>query len=149
MSTMSRSEQKLALIIEDDRNTAGLLRVYLEREGFDVLAAGDGEPGVSLAEHRNSDIVMLDLMLPKMDGWEVCRRLRRKSDVPVVMLTARDEEVDRVSGLTLGADDYVVKPFSPRELVARVHAVLRRTSRPDASKKPRLSISTIAAAIIS
>jgi len=88
---MSRSEQKLALIIEDDRNTAGLLRVYLEREGFDVLAAGDGEPGVSLAEHRNSDIVMLDLMLPKMDGWEVCRRLRRKSDVPVVMLTVRDE----------------------------------------------------------
>jgi DNA-binding response OmpR family regulator len=143
MSTMSRSGQKLALIIEDDRNTAGLLRVYLEREGFDVLAAGDGESGISLAEHRNPDIVILDLMLPKMDGWEVCRRLRRNSDVPVVMLTARGEEVDRVSGLTLGADDYVVKPFSPRELVARVHAVLRRTSRPDASKKPRLSIGNL------
>src|SRR5512147_707084 len=140
MSTMSRSGQKLALIIEDDRNTAGLLRVYLEREGFDVLTSVDGESGVALAERRTPDIVILDLMLPKLDGWEVCRRLRQKSDVPVVMLTARGEEVDRVSGLTLGADDYVVKPFSPRELVARVHAVLRRTSRHDANKKPRLSI---------
>jgi DNA-binding response OmpR family regulator len=137
---MGRSGQKLALIIEDDRNTADLLRVYLEREGFDVLTTGDGETGASLAERRAPDIVILDLMLPKLDGWEVCRRLRRKSDVPVVMLTARGEEVDKVSGLTLGADDYVVKPFSPRELVARVHAVLRRTSRPDTSRKPRLSI---------
>jgi DNA-binding response OmpR family regulator len=137
---MGRSGKKLALIIEDDRNTAGLLRVYLEREGFDVVTACDGETGVTLAEHRPPDIVILDLMLPKLDGWEVCRRLRQKSDVPVVMLTARGEEVDRVSGLTLGADDYVVKPFSPRELVARVLAVLRRTSRPDTRKKPRLSI---------
>jgi DNA-binding response OmpR family regulator len=137
---MGRSGQKLALIVEDDRHTADLLRVYLEREGFDVLTAGDGEAGAALAERRTPDIVILDLMLPKLDGWEVCRRLRRKSDVPVVMLTARGEEVDKVSGLTLGADDYVVKPFSPRELVARVHAVLRRTSRPDASRKPRLSM---------
>jgi DNA-binding response OmpR family regulator len=140
MTAMGRSGQKLALIIEDDRNTAGLLRVYLEREGFDVLTSVDGESGVALAERRTPDIVILDLMLPKLDGWEVCRRLRQKSDVPVVILTARGEEVDRVSGLTLGADDYVVKPFSPRELVARVHAVLRRTSRHDANKKPRLSI---------
>ncbi len=137
---MGRSGQKLALVVEDDRNTADLLRVYLEREGFDVLTAGDGESGAALAERRSPDIVILDLMLPKLDGWEVCRRLRRKSDVPVVMLTARGEEVDKVSGLTLGADDYVVKPFSPRELVARVNAVLRRASRPDPSRKPRLSI---------
>jgi len=137
---MGRSGQKLALIVEDDRNTADLLRVYLEREGFVVLTAGDGESGAALAERRTPDIIILDLMLPKLDGWEVCRRLRRKSDVPVVMLTARGEEADKVSGLTLGADDYVVKPFSPRELVARVHAVLRRTSRPDTSRRPRLSI---------
>ena len=84
-----------------------------------MLTAGDGEMGLSLAEHRRPDLVILDLMLPKTDGWEVCRRLRQKSEVPIIMLTARCEEIDRVSGLTLGADDYMVKPFSPRELVAR------------------------------
>ena len=84
-----------------------------------MLTAGDGEMGLSLAEHRRPNLVILDLMLPKTDGWEVCRRLRQKSEVPIIMLTARCEEMDRVSGLTLGADDYMVKPFSPRELVAR------------------------------
>ena len=100
-----------------------------------MLTAGDGELGLSLAERRTPDIVILDLMLPKMDGWEVCRRLRQKSNVPVIMLTARGEEIDRVSGLTLGADDYIVKPFSPRELVARVKAVLRRVPRSDPGRK--------------
>lgn len=114
------------LIIEDDLNTSNLVRLYLEREAFRVLAAGDGDSGLALARQYAPDLVILDLMLPRLDGWEVCRRLRQQSDVPVIMLTARGEEIDRVAGLTLGADDYVVKPFSPRELVARVKAVLRR-----------------------
>lgn len=136
---MSFPSEKLVLVIEDDRNTASLISLYLKREGYRVLTAGDGESGLSLAERRSPDIVILDLMLPKIDGWEVCRRLRQKSEVSVIMLTARGEEIDRVSGLTLGADDYIVKPFSPRELVARVQAVLRRASRSDASKKALLS----------
>jgi len=97
--------------------------------------AGDGEAGVALAEKQHPDLVILNLMLPKLDGWEVCRRLRQTSEVPVIMLTARAEEVDRVAGLTLGADDYVVKPFSPRELMARVKAVLRRAPRPNPAEK--------------
>lgn len=114
------------LIIEDDPNTSNLVRLYLEREAFDVLTAADGDSGLALAKQHAPDLVILDLMLPHLDGWEICRRLRQQSDVPVIMLTARGEEIDRVAGLTLGADDYVVKPFSPRELVARVKAVLRR-----------------------
>jgi DNA-binding response OmpR family regulator len=140
---MNQPRQKLALIIEDDRNTSALISLYLKREGFDVQAAGDGETGLIIAAKRRPDIVILDLMLPKIDGWEVCRRLRQGSDVPVIMLTARGEEVDKVSGLTLGADDYVVKPFSPRELAARVQAVLRRASRLEISKKRRVSIGDI------
>ena len=118
------------LVIEDDQNTAALVTLYLEREGFRVLTAGDGAAGLAQARRHKPNLVILDLMLPEMDGWEVCRRLRQTSDVPVIMLTARGEEIDRVSGLTLGADDYVVKPFSPRELMARVKAILRRTARP-------------------
>ena len=136
---MSQSSEKIVLIIEDDRNTADLVALYLEREGFRPVTAGDGETGLALAEQYRPDLVVLDLMLPKIDGWEVCRRLRKKSEVPVIMLTARGEEIDRVAGLTLGADDYVVKPFSPRELVARVKAVLRRVPRPDAGAKKLLS----------
>ncbi|BBO75233.1 DNA-binding response regulator [Desulfosarcina widdelii] len=116
------------LVIEDDENTRSLVALYLEREDFLAITAGDGEAGLRLADRHHPDLVILDLMIPKLDGWEVCRRLRQHSDVPVIMLTARDEEIDRVAGLTLGADDYVVKPFSPRELVARVKAVLRRTA---------------------
>jgi DNA-binding response OmpR family regulator len=123
---MNLIREKNVLIIEDDTNTADLVALYLRREGFQALTANDGEQGLALAERYRPDLVVLDLMLPKVDGWEVCRRLRQMSDVPVIMLTARDEEIDRVAGLTLGADDYVVKPFSPRELVARVIAVLRR-----------------------
>ena len=136
---MSQTSEKIVLIIEDDRNTADLVALYLEREGFRPVTAGDGETGLALAEQYRPDLVVLDLMLPKIDGWEVCRRLRKKSEVPVIMLTARGEEIDRVAGLTLGADDYVVKPFSPRELVARVKAVLRRVPRPDAGAKKLLS----------
>ncbi len=125
---MGFEKQKQILVIEDDPNTANLVVLYLEKEGFQALQANDGEKGLALAKKQGPDLVILDLMLPRLDGWEVCRRLRKTSEVPVIMLTARSEEIDRVSGLTLGADDYVVKPFSPRELVARVKAVLRRTS---------------------
>jgi len=114
------------LVVEDDKKTASLIKLYLEREGFQTLMAYDGRQALELAEHHKPIFVVLDLMLPLLDGWEVCRRLRQSSNVPILMLTARGEEVDRVSGLTLGADDYVVKPFSPRELVARVKAILRR-----------------------
>src|SRR5512147_2745599 len=114
------------LIVEDDKKTASLVALYLEREGFETVIAYDGQQALEMAERYRPIFVILDLMLPVVDGWEVCRKLRQSSDVPILMLTARGEEVDRVSGLTLGADDYVVKPFSPRELVARVKAILRR-----------------------
>jgi DNA-binding response OmpR family regulator len=114
------------LIVEDDKKTASLVALYLEREGFQTVIADDGQQALELAQRHNPIFVILDLMLPLIDGWEVCRQLRQSSDVPILILSAREEEVDRVSGLTLGADDYVVKPFSPREVVARVKAILRR-----------------------
>ena len=114
------------LIVEDDKNTANLVALYLKQEGFETIIAHDGRHAIELAQHHKPIFVILDLMLPLLDGWEVCRQLRQSSDVPILILSAREEEVDRVSGLTLGADDYVVKPFSPRELVARVKAILRR-----------------------
>jgi DNA-binding response OmpR family regulator len=117
------------LIAEDDRNIAALVKTYLRAAGFSTLLAHDGETALALARARRPALVVLDLMLPGMSGWEVCAALRRESDVPVLMLTARGEEMDRVAGLALGADDYVVKPFSPRELVERVRAILRRTGR--------------------
>ena len=122
------------LIIEDDQNTATLVSTYLEREGFAVITAADGEKALQLARQEQPCFIILDIMLPKIDGWEVCRQLRTFSEVPVLMLTAREDEIDRVTGLSLGADDYVVKPFSPRELVARVKAILRRV-RPLASSQ--------------
>jgi two-component system alkaline phosphatase synthesis response regulator PhoP len=117
------------LIVEDDPHAVELVRLYLGRDGHQVLAAGDGREGLRLAREAHPDLVVLDVMLPGLDGMEVCRILRRESDVPIVMLTARVEEEDRLAGLDLGADDYVTKPFSPRELAARVRAVLRRTAR--------------------
>jgi DNA-binding response OmpR family regulator len=114
------------LIIEDDKKTAALVELYLEREGFKTLTAHNGRSALELARDRNPIFIILDLMLPLMDGWEVCRQLRRFSEVPILILTARDEEIDRVTGLTIGGYDYMVKPFSPRELVARVKAILRR-----------------------
>ena len=117
---------KKILIVEDDHNTASLIALYLEKEGFHTMIAEDGLAALEFFKQQRPDFVILDLMLPRMDGWEVCRNIRRTSDIPIIMLTAREEEVDRISGLTLGADDYVTKPFSPRELVARVKAILRR-----------------------
>lgn len=126
------------LIIEDDGNTASLVQTYLEREGFTTIRAEDGEQALRLARKQNPGFIILDIMLPKLDGWEVCRQLRTFSNVPVLMLTAREEEIDRVTGLSLGADDYVVKPFSPRELVARVKAILRRVQPPGLEQNTRL-----------
>ena len=114
------------LVVDDEPQITRLARDYLARDGFRVIAAGDGTAALAQARRESPDLVVLDLNLPGMDGLEVCRALRRTSDVPVIMLTARAEETDRLIGLELGADDYIVKPFSPRELVARVRAVLRR-----------------------
>ena len=122
------------LIVEDDRNTAALVATYLEREGFSTVVVHDGGVAIQAAADCNPVFVILDVMLPNIDGWEICRTLRKVSEVPVLMLTAREEEADRVAGLAMGADDYVVKPFSPRELVERVKAILRR-SRPASTRQ--------------
>lgn len=114
------------LIVEDEPEITALLRSYLERDGHRVVAAADGEAAVRAVEASTPDLVVLDLMLPRLDGWEVSRRIRTLIPVPIIMLTARDREEDKIRGLELGADDYVTKPFSPREVVARVRAVLRR-----------------------
>ncbi len=116
------------LVVDDEARIVKLVRDYLERAGFHVLDALDGEMALTLARREQPDLIILDLMLPGVDGLDVCRRLRRESGVPIIMLTARVEEADRIVGLELGADDYVTKPFSPRELVARVRATLRRAS---------------------
>src|SRR5215213_1748004 len=118
------------LIAEDNRETASLLSAYLEREGFNTISAYDGRQALELARRHDPVFLILDLMLPHVDGWEVCREVRRSSDVPILILSARGETHERIRGLTLGADDYVVKPFSPGELVARVNNILRRV-RPD------------------
>jgi DNA-binding response OmpR family regulator len=115
------------LLIEDEQDIADLLTLFFEREGFRLLHATSGEQGLERLRERGPRAVLLDVGLPGMDGFEVCRRIRATSEVPVIMLTARDAEVDKIVGLELGADDYVAKPFSPRELVARVKAVLRRS----------------------
>jgi DNA-binding response OmpR family regulator len=122
-------ERGTVLVVDDEPNIADLIELYLAREGYRVVKAGGGEAGLrAVAEHRPR-LVVLDVGLPDIDGLEVCRRLRQTSTIPVIFLTARDGEVDRVLGLELGADDYVTKPFSPAELVARVKAVLRRTDQ--------------------
>lgn len=115
------------LIVEDEQKIVDLLEAYLRKEGFQVVAARDGKLALSMARREKPDLVILDLNLPGMDGLEVCRTLRKESDVPVIMLTARGEETDKLIGLELGADDYITKPFSPREVVARARAVLRRS----------------------
>ena len=116
------------LIVDDDSNICELLRLYLEKDGFDTIIAVDGESAVKLANTEKPDLMLLDIMLPKMDGWQVCREIRKTSELPIIMLTAKGETFDKVLGLELGADDYVSKPFDTKEVVARVKAVLRRTS---------------------
>ena len=116
------------LVADDDLNICELLRLYLEKEGFEVVMAHDGEEAVAKFESEKPSLILLDIMMPKLDGWQVCRQIRQKSDCPIIMLTAKGETFDKVLGLELGADDYVVKPFDTKEIVARIKAVLRRSS---------------------
>jgi DNA-binding response OmpR family regulator len=134
----------LVLVVEDDRHIAALVKTYLEQEGFAVAVAHDGAEGLDVARTCDPCLVILDLMLPRIDGWEVCRRLRSDSSVPILILTARGEEVDRLLGFALTADDYVVKPFSPRELVHRVKAILRRVQPRETGGGQRLSHGALA-----
>jgi DNA-binding response OmpR family regulator len=126
---------KKALIVDDDNNICELLRLYFEKDGFDVTTAGDGPAALRAFRESPSDIVLLDLMLPGMDGFDICREIRKESDVPIIMLTARGDTLDKVVGLELGSDDYVQKPFEPKELMARVKAVLRRTAATAATRE--------------
>ncbi len=119
-------ENTKVLIVDDERNICEIIRLYVEKEGLKTLCAYDGDEAVKLFNRENPDIVLLDIMLPKKDGWQVCREIRSTSNIPIIMLTAKGELFDKVLGLELGADDYMVKPFEPKELVARIKAVLRR-----------------------
>ncbi|MEL7562628.1 response regulator transcription factor [Dehalogenimonas sp. 4OHTPN] len=120
------------LVVDDEPKIVNTVRAYLEREGYEALEANNGRKAIEIFNREKPDLIILDLMLPEVDGLEVCRQIRRSSDVPIIMLTARQEDADKLIGLELGADDYVTKPFSPRELVARVKVVLRR-ARPSAA----------------
>ena len=119
------------LIVDDDENICELLRLYLEKDGFETVVANDGEQAVNYAAKYTPDLILLDIMLPKLDGWQVCREIRKSSDVPIIMLTAKGETFDKILGLELGADDYISKPFDTKEVIARIKAVLRRSSDKD------------------
>lgn len=116
------------LVVDDDVNICELLRLYIEKEGFETIVANDGAQAVELASKHNPDLILLDIMLPKLDGWQVCREIRKTSETPIIMITAKGEVFDKILGLELGADDYVTKPFDTKEIIARVKAVLRRSS---------------------
>ena len=117
------------MIADDDKNICELLRLYLEKEGYTVVIANDGEEAVAKFNAENPDMILLDIMMPKLDGWQVCREIRKKSNCPIIMITAKGETFDKVLGLELGADDYVVKPFDAKEIIARIKAVLRRAGK--------------------
>ena len=121
------SKEKI-LVVDDDVNICELLRLYIERDDYQVVIANDGEQAVELFNREQPDLVLLDIMLPKMDGWQVCKEIRKTSNRPIIMLTAKGELFDKILGLELGADDYIIKPFEAKEVIARIHAVLRRTS---------------------
>ncbi len=118
---------KRALVVEDDGNIAELLRLYLGKDGFDVMICADGAKAEGIFDLFQPNVVLLDVMLPGKDGWEICRAIRQKSSVPIIMLTAKGEPADKIGGLEMGADDYVTKPFNVKELIARIHAVMRRS----------------------
>lgn len=122
-------DKERILIVDDDKNICELLRLYLEKEGYETYMAHDGESALEVYGERRFDLVLLDVMMPRVDGWEACRRIRAKGNTPIIMLTAKGETFDKVLGLELGADDYVVKPFDTKEVVARIKAVLRRSGR--------------------
>ena len=130
---------KKVLIVEDDGNIAELLHLYLEKEGFETQVAGDGGKGVELFRSFQPDLVLLDIMLPVMDGWAVCRKIRETSKTPIIMMTAKGQTEDKVTGLEGGADDYIVKPFEMKEVLARIHAVLRRTGGEEEQTEKKLT----------
>jgi two-component system OmpR family response regulator len=136
--------QKKILVVDDEKKIVDIVKAYLEKEGYKVIVAYDGKAALDMAVIEAPDLIVLDLMLPEISGWDVCRTLRAKSNVPIIMLTARDEDTDKIVGLELGADDYVTKPFNPKELVSRVRAVLRRAEgmavKPGRIEFPDLSI---------
>ena len=127
-------DKERILIVDDDKNICELLRLYLEKEGYETAMAHDGEKALAVFDETPFDLVLLDVMMPRVDGWEACRRIRAKKETPIIMLTAKGETFDKVLGLELGADDYIVKPFDTKEVVARIKAVLRRTGRTTSSK---------------
>lgn len=127
------------LLVDDDEKLVQLLKSYFEKEGFIIYTAYDGVTAIQIVREKNPSIMILDIMLPEMDGWDVCRKIRKDNEVPIIMLTARDEETDRLIGLEIGADDYVTKPFSPKEVVARAKVILRRINRV-AVQKPAFHI---------
>ncbi|WP_369297318.1 response regulator transcription factor [uncultured Neglectibacter sp.] len=129
------------LIVDDDTNICELLRLYIEKEGFTAFLAHDGEAALKMFDSVNPDLILLDIMLPGLDGWQVCREIRKKSDCPIIMLTAKGEVFDRVLGLDLGADDYVVKPFETKEVVARIKAVLRRSAQSEDKQSEKKEVS--------
>jgi DNA-binding response OmpR family regulator len=139
MTSGVQSVTRRILLVDDEPSIQKMLVHALEREGFQVHAVGDGEAALQAVGSYEPHLIILDIMLPKLDGTEVCRRVRSKSDVPIIMLTAKDDEIDRVVGLELGADDYVTKPFAVRELVARVRAIMRRSSVPQGQRQDELS----------
>lgn len=126
------------LIVDDDKNICELLRLYIEKEGFDAAIANDGETALDLFDSFQPDLTLLDIMLPGLDGWQVCREIRKKSSKPIIMLTAKGEVFDKVLGLELGADDYVVKPFETKEVIARINAVLRRSVKNEADDENKI-----------
>jgi DNA-binding response OmpR family regulator len=138
---ISTMNEKTILVVEDEASIAEVVSLYLQRAGFAVQVAADGKKAMTLFEREGPDFVILDLMLPEVDGLSLTRWLRDRSDVPIIMLTARREEMDRIAGLEMGADDYVVKPFSPQELVSRVRAVMRRLGRDQAEADNERSLS--------
>ena len=128
------SKEKI-LVVDDDVNICELLRLYIERDDYQVVIANDGEQAVEIFNREQPDLVLLDIMLPKMDGWQVCKEIRKTSNRPIIMLTAKGELFDKILGLELGADDYIIKPFEAKEVIARIHAVLRRTSTNEEKEK--------------
>ena len=128
-------DREKILIVDDDKNICELLRLYLEKEGFDTEIANDGEKAVEMYGEGVYDLILMDVMMPRVDGWEACRRIRAKGNTPIIMLTAKGETFDKVLGLELGADDYIVKPFDTKEVVARIKAVLRRSGRASQSAR--------------
>ena len=128
-------ENKKILIVDDDENICELLRLYLEKDGYNAIVVNNGGDAITLVQTQKPDLVLLDIMMPVLDGWQVCREIRKTSDVPIIMLSAKSETFDKVLGLELGADDYITKPFESKEVVARIKAVLRRIGDSDKSGK--------------